>query len=93
MSKLSQVKNQKKVSKGLAKAHKKEGGNVEVVTGLAESKLQVILRKGKVMSDKINENDALSKITTLAGIPTVVVVTNKDEVAQEEVEVAGTNEP
>ena len=47
------------------------------------------------MSDKINENDALSRLLTLAGIqPTVVVVTQKpDEVAQEEVEVAGTNEP
>ena len=47
------------------------------------------------MSDKINENDALSRLLSLAGIqPTVVVVTQKpDEVAQEEVEVAGTNEP
>ena len=47
------------------------------------------------MSDKINENDALSRLLTLAGIqPTVLVVTPKsDEVAEEEVEVAGTNEP
>ena len=47
------------------------------------------------MSDKINENDALSRLLTLAGIqPTVLVVTPKaDDVAEEEVEVAGTNEP
>ena len=47
------------------------------------------------MSDKINENDALSRLLTLAGIqPTVLVVQPKaDEVAEEEVEVAGTNEP
>ena len=47
------------------------------------------------MSDKINENDALSRLLTLAGIqPTIVVVQPKtDEVAEEEVEVAGTNEP
>ena len=47
------------------------------------------------MSDKINENDALSRLLSLAGIqPTVVVVTPKaDDVAEEEVEVAGTNEP
>ena len=46
------------------------------------------------MSDKINENDALSRLLTLAGIqPTVVVTQKPDEVAQEEVEVAGTNEP
>ena len=45
------------------------------------------------MSDKINENDALSRLLSLAGIqPTVLVVTNKD-VAEEDVEVAGTNEP
>jgi len=47
------------------------------------------------MSDKINENDALSRLLTLAGIqPTVLVVTPKaEDVAEEEVEVAGTNEP
>ena len=46
------------------------------------------------MSDKINENDALSRLLSLAGIqPTVLVVTPKDDVAEEEVEVAGTNEP
>jgi hypothetical protein len=47
------------------------------------------------MSDKINETDALSRLLTLAGIqPTVLVVQPKaDEVAEEEVEVAGTNEP
>tara|TARA_B100001027_G_scaffold169357_1_gene120950 strand:+ start:249 stop:554 length:306 start_codon:yes stop_codon:yes gene_type:complete len=47
------------------------------------------------MSDKITENDALSRLLTLAGIqPTVLVVTPKlDDVAEEEVEVAGTNEP
>jgi len=47
------------------------------------------------MSDKINENDALSRLLTLAGIqPTILVVQPKsDEVAEEEVEVAGTNEP
>jgi|TARA_B100001093_G_scaffold309025_1_gene294837 hypothetical protein len=48
------------------------------------------------MSDKINENDVLSRLLTLAGIqPTVLVVQNQadEEVAQEEVEVAGTNEP
>ena len=47
------------------------------------------------MSDKINENDVLSRLLTLAGIqPTVLVVQPKaDEVAEEEVEVAGTNEP
>lgn len=47
------------------------------------------------MSDKINENDALSRLLTLAGIqPTVLVVQPQtDEVAEEEVEVAGTNEP
>tara|TARA_B100001094_G_scaffold282194_1_gene294128 strand:- start:713 stop:1033 length:321 start_codon:yes stop_codon:yes gene_type:complete len=49
------------------------------------------------MSDKINENDALSRLLSLAGIqPTILVVQPKaDEVAQEEVEVevAGTNEP
>ena len=33
--------------KGLAKAHKKEGGNVEVVTGLAESKVTSYIAKGK----------------------------------------------
>ena len=47
------------------------------------------------MSDKITENDALSRLLSLAGIqPTVLVVTPKaDEVAEEEIEVAGTNEP
>jgi hypothetical protein len=47
------------------------------------------------MSDKVNENDALSRLLSLAGIqPTVLVVTPKaDEVAEEEIEVAGTNEP
>jgi hypothetical protein len=47
------------------------------------------------MSDKVNENDALSRLLSLAGIqPTVLVVTPKaDDVAEEEVEVAGTNEP
>ena len=47
------------------------------------------------MSDKINENDVLSRLLTLDGIqPTVLVVQPKaDEVAEEEVEVAGTNEP
>jgi len=47
------------------------------------------------MSDKINENDALSRLLTLAGIqPTVLVVTPKaEDVAEEEVEVAGTNKP
>ena len=47
------------------------------------------------MSDKITENDALSRLLSLAGIqPTVLVVTPKaDDVAEEEVEVAGTNEP
>ena len=46
------------------------------------------------MSDKINENDALSRLLSLAGIqPTVLVVTKKDDVAEEEVELAGTNEP
>jgi len=47
------------------------------------------------MSDKINENDALSRLLTLAGIqPTVLVVQPKaEDVAEEEVEVAGTNEP
>ena len=47
------------------------------------------------MSDKINENDALSRLLTLAGIqPTILVVQpQNDEVAEEEVEVAGTNEP
>jgi len=47
------------------------------------------------MSDKINENDALSRLLTLAGIqPTVLVVTPKaEDVAEEEVELAGTNEP
>ena len=33
--------------KGLAKAHKKEGGNVEVVTGLQESKVTSYIAKGK----------------------------------------------
>jgi hypothetical protein len=33
--------------KGLAKAQKKEGGNVEVVTGLAESKVTSYIAKGK----------------------------------------------
>ena len=46
------------------------------------------------MSDKINENDALSRLLTLAGIqPTILVVQPQDEVAEEEVELAGTNEP
>ena len=47
------------------------------------------------MSDKINENDALSRLLSLAGIqPTVLVVQPQtDEVAEEEVEIAGTNEP
>lgn len=47
------------------------------------------------MSDKINENDALSILLTLAGIqPTILVVQPKaEDVAEEEVEVAGTNEP
>ena len=48
------------------------------------------------MSDKINENDvALSRLLSLAGIqPTVLVVTPKaEDVAEEEVELAGTNEP
>jgi len=47
------------------------------------------------MSDKINENDALSRLLTLAGIqPTILVVQPKaEDVAEEEVEVAGTNEP
>ena len=33
--------------KGLAKAQKKEGGNVEVVTGLQESKVTSYIAKGK----------------------------------------------
>ena len=47
------------------------------------------------MSDKINENDALSRLLTLAGIqPIIVMQTPKaDDVAEEEVELAGTNEP
>ena len=47
------------------------------------------------MSDQVNEKDALSRLLSLAGIqPTVLVVTPKaDDVAEEEVEVAGTNEP
>jgi len=46
------------------------------------------------MSDKMNENDALSRLLSLAGIqPTILVVQPQDEVAEEEVEVAGTNEP
>jgi hypothetical protein len=47
------------------------------------------------MSDKINENDTLSRLLTLAGIqPTILVVQPKaEDVAEEEVEVAGTNEP
>jgi len=47
------------------------------------------------MSDKINENDALSRLLTLAGIqPTILVMQPKaEDVAEEEVEVAGTNEP
>ena len=33
--------------KGLAKAQKNEGGNVEVVTGLQESKVTSYIAKGK----------------------------------------------
>ena len=57
--------------KGLAKAHKKEGGNAQVVTGLAEPQsYKLYCEREKAMSNKINENDALStRLFTLAGIP------------------------